>query len=67
MARPASSEQHSFPAQRRAVSPNAFQCNRSTAGCPPSLALDLTPAQIVAYLLPDGWDPALFNHRTGLI
>ena len=30
-------------------------------------AMDLTPSQVGPYLLPGDWEPALLNHRTGLI
>ncbi|MFY9726185.1 MAG: 4Fe-4S dicluster domain-containing protein, partial [Bryobacteraceae bacterium] len=42
----------SFLAHLQTVSPNAcFQCNRCTAGCPLAAAMDLTPAEVVHYLL----------------
>jgi hypothetical protein len=44
-----------------------FQCNRCTAGCPLAPATDLTPAQVIHYLLLGDWGPALLNHRTSLI
>jgi heterodisulfide reductase subunit C2 len=47
-------------AHLKSVSPNAcFQCNRCTAGCPLISAMDLTPAQVVHYLLLENWEPVL--------
>ena len=60
MAQPAIAGDGTFLAHLRSVSPNAcFQCNRCTAGCPLALAMDLTPAQVVHYLLLGDWEPAL--------
>ena len=70
MAQPATAGAGSFLAHLRTISPNAcFQCNRCTAGCPLAAAMDLTPAQVVHYLLLGDWEPALLNHnpRTGQI
>ena len=68
MAQPAIFEQHSFSAHRRTVSPNAtLQRNRSTAGCRLAPAVDFTPAPVGHYILPGDREPALLNHRTGLI
>jgi heterodisulfide reductase subunit C len=36
-----------------------FQCNRCTAGCPLVSHTDLTPAQMVHYLLLGNWGPVL--------
>jgi hypothetical protein len=68
MAQPAIAGEGSFLAHQGTVSPYAsFECNRSTAGCPLAPAMDPTPAPVVHYLPPGDWEPALLNHRTGLI
>ncbi len=70
MAQPVIAGELSFLAHLRTVSPKAyFQINRCTAGCPLARAMDLTPAQVVHYLLLGDWEPALLNHnhRTGQI
>jgi hypothetical protein len=68
MAQPAIAGKGAFLAHLPTVSPNAvFQSKRCTAGCPLAPAMDLTPAPVVHYLLPGDWEPALLNHRTGLI
>jgi len=60
MSLPVGAQEGSFLAHLRTVSPNAcFQCNRCTAGCPLAPAMDLTPAQVVHYLLLGDWEPAL--------
>jgi len=65
MAPPAIAGVGSFLAHLGTVSPNAyFQCNRCTVGCPLAPVVDLTPAQVVHYLLLGDWEPALLNHRT---
>ena len=60
MPQPAAAWEGSFLAHLRGASPNAcFQCNRCTAGCPLASAMDLTPSQVVHYLLLGQLDPGL--------
>ena len=57
---PFAASESSFLAHLRDASPNAcFQCNRCTAGCPLASAMDLTPSQVVHYLLLGEWEPVL--------